>query len=311
MNTMKTLVLFLMAVLVMTGCGKSSYRKSPGGMPYVVYPGKDTQTVNDGNFVKVHFTQKIKDSVYFTTEGSLPIYLPVGGSGSPAQPYDISEIWTKLKVGDSVVTTQMMDTFIKRSPDRIPPQFKKGDRIMTYAKIIAVFKNDSLARIDDEKTKKEWAVTEIKVIEKYLADKKITAQKTPSGAFVEVISQGTGNLVDSGKYVTVNYTGTSWSGKKVDSNTDPAFNHVAPYSFVAGAGRMIKGFDEAMMFMSKGAKARVYVPSLLGYGANPGSPNLKPYENLIFDIELVNVEDKGPAQPAMPPAANLPNQPPK
>ncbi len=301
MNTMKNLVLFFMAALVMASCGKSSYKKSPGGMPYQVFAGKDTQSIREGDFVKVHFTQKIKDSVYFTTEGSLPIYLPVGGNGAPVQPYDISEIWTKLKVGDSVITTQMMDTFIKRSPDRIPPQFKKGDRIMTYVRIIAAFKNDSLTRIDDEKSKKEWALTETKTIEKYLADKKITATKTPSGAYVEMVQPGTGSMVDSGKYVTVNYTGTSWSGKKIDSNVDTAFHHVEPYTFQAGVGRMIKGFDEAMMFMNKGAKIKVYIPSLLAYGANPSSPNLKPYENLIFDIELLNIQDKAPAQPAMPP----------
>lgn len=299
MNRMKNLVLFLTAALVIAGCGKSSYRKSPGGMPYQVISGNDTQSVREGDFVKIHFTQKIKDSVYFSTEGSLPIYLPVGGNGGP-QPYDISEIWTKLKVGDSVITTQMMDTFIKRSPDRIPPQFKKGDRIMTYVRILAVFKNDSLRRADEDKMQKEWAVSEVKGIEKYLADKKITAQKTPSGAYVQIITPGTGNLVDSGNYVTVNYTATSWSGKKVDSNTDSAFQHVAPYSFVAGARRMITGFDEAMMFMNKGAKAKVFVPSLLGYAGNPGSPNLKPYENLIFDIELLDVKDKEPAQPAAP-----------
>lgn len=302
MNTMKNLVLFIMAALLLASCGKSSYKKTPGGMPYQVISGKDTQSIQDGDFVKLHFTQKIKDSVYFTTEGSLPIYLPVGGNGGAPQPYDISEIWTKLKVGDSVITTQMMDTFIKRSPDRIPPQFKKGDRIMTYVRILAVFKNDSLARIDDEKSKKEWAVSEVKTIEKYLADKKITATKTPSGAFVEIIQPGTGTLVDSGNYVTVNYTGVSWSGKKVDSNVDTAFHHVAPYSFVAGARKMIVGFDEAMMFMNKGAKVKVYIPSLLAYGANPGSPNLKPYENLIFDIELLDIQPKEPAQPAMPPS---------
>lgn len=303
MNTMKYLILLFTSAALFTSCGKSSYKKSPGGMPYQVISGKDTQTVKDGDFVKVHFTQKIKDSVYFTTEGSLPIYLPVGGNGAPSQPYDISEIWTSLKVGDSVITTQMMDTFIKRSPERIPPQFKKGDRIVTYVKILAAFKNDSLARIDDEKGKKEWAITEIKLIEKHLADKKITASKTPSGAFVEMVKPGTGNNVDSGKYVTVNYTGTSWSGKKIDSNVDTAFHHVEPYTFQAGAGRMIKGFDEAMMFMNKGAKIKVYIPSILAYAGNPGSPNLKPYENLIFDIELLDIQDKEPVKP-VPPTIN-------
>lgn len=278
-------------------CGKTSYKKTPGGMPYKVFEGKDTQKVRTGSVMKLHYAQKIKDSTYFSSFENLPLYLPVNAN---VQPYDLSEVWTKLEVGDSIVATQMMDTFIKRSPQNIPPNFKNGDRIITYIKIISVFTSDSAAKADEEKGKKDWLATEIKTVEKYLADKKITAQKTPSGAFVEIINPGTGNLPDTGNYVTVNYTGTSWSGVKFDSNVDTAFRHAQPYSFEAGVGRMSKGFDEAMLLLRKGAKGKIYVPSLLAYGGQPGSPLIKPYEHLIFDIEMLDIKDKAPAQPTGP-----------
>ena len=57
---------------------------------------------------------------------------------------------------------------------------------------------------------------------------------------------------------------------------------------------MIKGFDEAMFFMRKGSVSKVYIPSMLAYGPSPTSPNIKPYEHLIFDIEVVDVMDKAP-----------------
>jgi FKBP-type peptidyl-prolyl cis-trans isomerase FkpA len=297
MNTVKNLLLFVFAAAILVSCGKTSYKKTPGGMPYKVFAGKDTQKVVAGSFIKLHLTQKIKDSVYFTSEGTLPIYFQVNAA---TQPYDLSEVWTKLKVGDSMVATQMMDTFINRSPQNIPPQFKKGDRIITYVKILGVFASDSAAKADEEKGKKDWLAGEIKTVEKYLADKKITAQRTPSGAFVEIINPGTGNLADTGNYVTVNYTGISWSGVKFDSNTDTAFHHVAPYSFEAGVGKMSKGFDEAILLLRKGGKGKIYVPSLLAYGPQPGTPLIKPYENLMFDIELVDIKDKAPAQPTGP-----------
>ncbi len=301
MNTIKNVVLFLFSVAVVTACNKASYKKTAGGMPYQVYKGKDTQRIYAGNFVKIHLTQKIKDSVYYTTEGKLPIFLQVNAA---PQPYDIAELWTNLRVGDSVIATQMMDTFIKRAPQNIAPGFKKGDRIITYIKIIAVFATDSLAQADDKNTKKDWLDTEIKTVEKYLADKKITAQKTASGAFVQILNPGTGNLIDSGNYIAVNYTGTTFSGIKFDSNTDTAFHHTEPYSFVVLSGQMIKGFDEAMTFMRPGGTAKVYIPSMLGYGANPSSPLIKPFDNLIFDIEIKDVKDKEPIRqqvPVMPP----------
>ena len=297
MNTIKKVVLFLFIVAVAAACNKASYKKTAGGMPYQVYKGKDTQRIYPGNFVKIHLTQKIKDSVYYTTEGKLPIFLQVNAA---PQAYDIAELWTNLRAGDSVIATQMMDTFIKRAPQNIAPGFKKGDRIVTYIKIIGVFANDSLAQADDKNTKKDWLAGEIKTVEKYLADNKITAQKTASGAFVQIVNPGTGNLIDSGNYVSVNYTGTTFSGKKFDSNTDTAFHHAEPYSFVVLSGAMIKGFDEAMTFMRPGSTAKVYIPSLLAYGANPSSPIIKPYDNLIFDIEIKEVKDKEPTRQQMP-----------
>jgi FKBP-type peptidyl-prolyl cis-trans isomerase len=289
---MKKLAAILLSAAAMMGCNKASYKKTAGGMPYQVYKGKGKEPIRAGNFVKVQLTQKIKDSVYFTTEGKLPIFLQV--TENP-QPYDLGELWTSLRLGDSVVATQMMDTFIRRSPQNIAPQFKKGDRIITYIKVLGVFANDSLARIDDQKSKQEWTDKEIKFIEQYLAGKNITARKTRSGAFVQTIRPGTGNLIDSGKYVSVNYTGETFAGVRFDSNTDTAFHHTEPYPFVVMSGSMIKGFDEAVTLMRQGEVAKVYIPSLLAYGPSPTSPLIKPFENLIFDIEIVIVQDKEPA----------------
>jgi FKBP-type peptidyl-prolyl cis-trans isomerase len=296
MNSIKKILFValvgLAAGVTLVSCSKAKYKKTAGGMPYQLFEGKDTQFVRAGDFIKIQFTQKIKDSTYFTTVGTLPQFQQVSDRQTP---YDLSELWTMLKVGDSVVATQMLDTFINRNPQNIPPQFKKGDKIISYIKILAVYKSDSAARAEYDKVNKDWLASEIKTIEQYLADKKITAQKTPSGAYVEILNPGTGPIVDSGNYVSVNYTGTSWSGKKFDSNVDTAFHHIGAYPFVVGTGAMIKGFDEAVELMHPGGKARAYIPSILAYGGQPGSPLIKPYEMLIFDIEVVDVKDKMPA----------------
>lgn len=305
MNTIKNLLLILFVSIsasnMLVSCSKASYKKTKGGMPYQLYKGKDTQRIKTGDYIKIQFTQKIKDSVYFTTVGGLPQYQQITEQQNP---YDISELWTSLRIGDSVIATQLIDTFMKRNPQNFPPQFKKGDKIMTYVKVLAIFKTDSAARADYENGNKEWLAGEIKTIEKFLADKKVTAQKTPSGAFVETITPGTGNPIDSGKYVSVKYTGTSWSGVKFDSNIDSAFGHMEPLSFVVGTpvgspGAMAKGFDEGVKAMRFGAKAKVYIPSMLAYGGSPQSPLIKPYENLTFEIEVIDVKDKMPA-PAAP-----------
>ena len=304
MNKMKPLFLLLIAGTLLVSCDKAAYRKTPGGMPYQLFAGKDTTSVKVGNFLKLEFTQKINDSTYFSTVGSLPLYIEVNGQSNP---YDVTELWTLLHDGDSVVATQMMDTFIKRAPPgQMNPKFKKGDRVMTYVKVLAVYANDSIKTVAENKDRDALTAREAKVVEDFVKSKKATVQRTPSGAFVEILEPGTGNLIDSGKYVSVNYTGTTFTGEKFDSNIDPAFGHVQPMSFTVGSPGMSKGFDESMLSLRNGASARLYVPSMLAYGGNPprGS-KIKPFENLMFEVKVIDVKDQAPPPPANP----APDQP--
>ncbi len=292
---MKNWLLILISGALLAGCGKTTYRKTPGGMPYKIYSGNDTQRIHNGDFIKVHFTRKIKDSIDYTTEGSLPVYMPIRAESAL---YDLSEIWTKLKKGDSVVATQMMDTFIKRNPQHpsfLSGQFKKGDKIITIVKILDVFSSDSAYMADEAKQNKEWESKEAEKVAQFIADNKIQAEKTPSGVYVQILDPGTGNKIDSGNYISVNYTGTTFAGKKFDSNTDSAFQHVQPLNFTVKAGQMIRGFDEGALYLRKGAHAKLYIPSMLGYGAQPDPRSgIRPYENLIFDIVVLDVKDKAP-----------------
>lgn len=294
MNTLKNAFLFLLAGCMIASCSKGKYKKTKGGMPYQVFEGKDTQKIRVGDIIKLQLIQKIKDSVNYETV--IPEYRKVTDE---TYPYDLSEIWAGLELGDSIVATQMIDTFIKRRPMDVPPQFKKGDKIVYYIKIIGVLSSDSLAQADYEQSIKNLLQTEVAQIEKHLADNKISAQKTPSGAYLEITTPGSEPAVDSGNYVSVNYTGSTWKGKKFDSNTDSAFGHVGPYSYTAGAGEMIKGFDEGVMLMNKGGKGKIYIPSMLGYaGQPPPQSQIKPFEMLVFDIEVVDVKPKRPDPPA-------------
>ncbi len=298
MRTIRNLVLFLFAISMLAACGKVAYRKTAGGMPYQLYKGKDTQRVFARNILKVNLSYKVKDSVYFSSFGKMPVYMSVNPE---PQPYDISEILTKLRIGDSVIATQMMDTFIKRNPAGLPPEFKKGDRIITTLKVIGIFTSDSAASADEEKEKKALLASEIDFLGKWLAGKNIPVEKSPSGLYVHVTNPGSGSLADSGKYVTLNYTGTTLDGKKFDSNVDTTFQHVGPISFTVGDGQMVKGFDEGVRFLRVGGTGTVYVPSILAYGARPrpGS-GIKPFENLVFDLTIVDVKDKAPVPEVIP-----------
>lgn len=295
MKAIKFLVFLFTAAFLITSCNKVTYRKTAGGLPYKLYEGKSgSRKIQVGNFIKLSLTQEIKDSVSFTTADKMPLYLRVMETSTP---YDITELWSKLHKGDSVVATQLIDTFIKRSPANVPPQYKNGDQIKYYIKILDVFTSDSAAQADENNTKSNILKEEIAAVESYLKSKNISAQKTPSGAFIHITDPGTGNAIDSGKYVSLRYKGTSFSGKVFDANIDTTAGDKPLLSFTIGTGRMIRGFEEGVKFLKYGGTGTIYVPSLLAYGAAPGTELIKPFESIYFEVKVIDVKDKEPAQP--------------
>ncbi|HVG17090.1 MAG TPA: FKBP-type peptidyl-prolyl cis-trans isomerase, partial [Chitinophagaceae bacterium] len=274
---------------------------------YKLFSGKDTSKAVLGGFLKVHMVIKKNDSVLQSTYTTMPTYLPVSNE---SQPYDISELIPQLKKGDSLYAVQMVDTFIRRSPDRIPPFFKKGDKLITTIKVLDVFKTPQDTQKDYEKEQTASSAgqmkTDDKIIQDYLSKNNIQAQKIGQGTYVQILNPGGGAPVADGKYVSLMYRGSTFAGKVFDTNMDNSFKHTDPMSFVVGQQPMIKGFDEGIRQLKEGAKAKLYIPSSLAYGPQGGpSADIAPNTNMIFDIEVLKVADQAPASANMPPTTTI------
>jgi len=103
---------------------------------------------------------------------------------------------------------------------------------------------------------------------------------------IEDLIEGTGDMAESGKKVTVNYLGTLIDGTKFDSSYD----RNEPFSFNLGAGEVIVGWDQGVVGMKVGGKRKLTIPSDLAYGDN-GIPGAIPGKaTLIFEVELLKVE---------------------
>ncbi|CAI9549053.1 unnamed protein product [Staurois parvus] len=101
------------------------------------------------------------------------------------------------------------------------------------------------------------------------------------------------NFPKKGDTVHCWYTGTLENGTVFDSNiTTSAKKKKAtkPLAFKVGVGRVIRGWDEALLTMSKGEKAKLEIESEWAYGKK-GQPDAKipPNAKLIFEVELVDI----------------------
>jgi hypothetical protein len=116
----------------------------------------------------------------------------------------------------------------------------------------------------------------------------ISGQTGGSGEFIASdVVVGTGAEALPGKIVTVHYTGTLTDGTVFDSS----LNRGAPFSFILGAGQVIKGWDRGVAGMKVGGIRVLTIPPELGYGES-GKGNIPPNSILIYQVELLSVEDQ-------------------
>lgn len=102
---------------------------------------------------------------------------------------------------------------------------------------------------------------------------------------VEDIRLGDGKAAVKGALITTQYHGTLEDGTTFDSSYDRG----KPFQCVIGTGRVIKGWDQGLLGMKVGGKRKLFVPAELAYGERQMGQHIKPYSNLIFEIELLEV----------------------
>ncbi|HEX4849962.1 MAG TPA: FKBP-type peptidyl-prolyl cis-trans isomerase, partial [Puia sp.] len=306
MKKNKAYLLMLPLILLAAACNNSGLKKTKSGLLYKIMSDGKGEPAKRGEFLKINFVQRVRDSVLYNSADAVPTYARV--DSVPANAYTAMEIFPMLRKGDSAIVVLLADSIQKKTGQPLPPFLRKKDRIIVSFKVLDVFANQDLVLKDRDASMEKQKEKEIKEVEDYLTKNKINTQKAVKGTYVEIKDPGTGVAVDSGKEVSVLYTGKSFpSGKVFETNTTPPNNK--PLKFVIGRGRIIQGWDDGLRLLKKGGKATLYIPAYLAYDAQPG-PNNKPFENLIFDVEVVDVADAPaeihPKSPMMPPSKITP-----
>ena len=109
-------------------------------------------------------------------------------------------------------------------------------------------------------------------------------QTTTSGLRYIIHEAGEeGTKPAKGDQVSVHYYGMLDADAKM---FDTSFKAGQPYQFPLGMGQVIPGWDEGIMLLNKGAKATLFIPASLGYGAAGSPPVIPENADLIFYVEL-------------------------
>ncbi|SRR5713226_6518696 len=116
----------------------------------------------------------------------------------------------------------------------------------------------------------------------------------PSGLQYKILTEGTGPKPTATDTVSCNYRGTLLDGTEFDSS----YKRGQPASFPVNG--VIKGWTEALQLMPVGSKWQIFVPAELGYGDRGADPrsSIGPGATLIFEVELLSIQDKAKSEVA-------------
>jgi FKBP-type peptidyl-prolyl cis-trans isomerase len=192
-------------------------------------------------------------------------------------------------------------TYFKRAGDEIDKTFllvgiqdalNGAKPVLTSEEMLSI-KKDFAAKMQAKQTEKlaEMKDKNKKEGDTYLAEnkKKAGVVETASGLQYEVLKEGTGEKAKATDTVKVEYVGTLISGKEFDSTV----KHGKPAQFQVD--QVIPGWSEALQLMNPGTKLRLAIPSSLAYGEQGAAPMIEPNSVLLFDVELLGIENGAPA----------------
>ena len=230
------------------------------GLSYVLNELGSGEAVDSGKVVTVHYTGFLTDSTQFDSskDRNDPFTFKVGG-GMVISGWD--EGLSYLRVGDKATFT-------------IPPSIGYGSQAQGIipANSTLIFDVDVLSVKDGAKP------FDVKGMDTTLF---------PSGLkMIKLVENIDSIQPNRGQMVSVDYSGYLMDGTLFDSSVDRG----KPIEFPVGNGSVIKGWDEAILKMHKGDKARLIIPASLAYGERGAGRVIPPNATLIFDVVLMDIK---------------------
>lgn len=279
------LSLLLSATVI--SCGQKSpfpgYKPTGTGLYYKEIVKGTGKALEMNDVIKVKLAYYINDSLLFTTDNlPEPAYDLIRESIFQG---DLYEGFKMMHVGDSMSFMINADSvFRKQFRAPVLPEFVTPEAYLRWeVKVEDAMTEEAYQqkKMDEAAALQQQAND---VFKAYLSANGITTEPQESGLVYVCTKPGKGPKPGYKQQVKVHYTGKLLDGTVFDSSVERG----EPIEFELGVGQVIPGWDEGIALMSKGEKGVLYIPSNLAYGARQAGELIKPYSNLMFEVELVD-----------------------
>lgn len=291
-------------VSTLSSCQKTKVTEKDG--IEVTYIKEGSEKAPNGQFLLYNLEiSTASDSViYSTLTQPFPGYLMANDSLTPQNGMD--EIFLNLKKGDSITFQSTAKVIFSGTH----PEFLTESDLLTVKLGAFDVKTDSAMQafymevMMAEQAKsaeraKVLVVEEGTKIEAYAKEKGLNVQKTENGLYYVIETEGTGEATTPGTTMLVNYAGYLLDGTLFDTSIEAVAkaNNIytegrsyEPLPVNVGMGQVIPGWDEGLMLLKKGSKAKFLIPSPLAYGEAGAGAMIPANSILVFDVEVTDVQ---------------------
>jgi FKBP-type peptidyl-prolyl cis-trans isomerase FkpA len=301
----------LLAILVlmfgastMSSCQKTKVTEKDAIEYRYIKQGSDKAPNGDFLLYNLEIATSSDSVIYSTIDQPFPGYLMANDTLTPQNGMD--EIFLALRKGDSIYFESTAKIIFSGNQ----PPFLKEDDVVKVKLGAFDIKTDSAMQVfyqevmmaeqaKSAERAKTLLVEEGKTIEAYATEKGLDLKKTENGLYYVIEKEGTGDATTPGTTMYVNYAGYLLNGTLFDTSypeiakANNIFSEGRPYeplSVNVGMGQVIPGWDEGLMLLKKGSKAKFLIPSPLAYGENGAGAMIPANSILIFDVEVTDVQ---------------------
>jgi FKBP-type peptidyl-prolyl cis-trans isomerase len=307
MKNYKSVVLvlaLLTGVSTLSSCQKTKVTEKDAIEFTYIKEGKEKPANGDFLLYNLEILTQSDSVIYSTLTQPFPGYLMANDTIKPQNGMD--EIFLSLRKGDSITFEAAAKIVFSGNQ---PAPIKEDDKIKvrlgayemkTEAEMQAFYEEAMMKEQEKSAERaKTLLVEEAKTIDAYLAKNNLKGQKTASGLVYVIEREGTGDSTTVGSTLYVNYAGYLLDGPLFDTSypelakANNMFSEERPYEPLpvnVGMGQVIPGWDEGLMLLKKGSKAKLIIPSPLGYGEGGAGAMIPANSILVFDVEVTDIK---------------------
>lgn len=177
------------------------------------------------------------------------------------------------KGGKSTLIVPYYLAFGEEGSSLVPPYMP----LCIELELVDIVRKDVMEKQSIASSKKEF--------DKYISENNLNDNIVVDGLSYRIIQEGNGVRPTNNSKVKVHYIGKLIDGTVFDSSYD----RNQPFEFVLGKGGVLPGWDLAVSMMSLGEVSEFVMSQELVY-KDYSLGVIKPYSNLIYQIELIEIK---------------------